>query len=785
MNLADKTPSTPSIEARVIPPFQNDSLGSFASNGLSYTIRDMYPKRPLRNFLWNDDFIANVDQFGMGPSWNREGEFESKLCPKELGRLFYLRDIETGEYWSPNRNFARLPFDQFETEVGLGWSRVSAEYKGLRFEWILFVPQQGNRECWCIRITNTKTVDRQIDLFGYMESELGNLEHEAYNHAKFEPALNGVFISHNAYNFPSSLKHHYLATTADVHAYETSNRRFAGVYGSLHAPDALSSGGDLSSIDTSFDATMIGALQSRFELRPGASIEVRMVAGIADSLEAAITSSKEVLASGWFEQEQAAIAGNFETFSERIEVNLPDEDRETELFTNVWLKQQISLGKTWARTYTRGFRDIMQDITAFVGLEPSCVADRICYCLERQRPSGNTLRQWEPIDLHPYRDGPAWIVPAVAGYIKETGDFSLLEREVSYYDSDESATVLDHCLRGMDFLFDGLGAHGLCLWGGGDWNDSLNGAGLQLKGESVWLSQAAIVAAQQFAELLLQLNQSDLAKSYQEKAARLGENLQKHAWDGDHFLCGFTDWGEKVGARENKYAQIFLNMQTWAILAGIAQDPEALSDTIEAELKTDFGYVLNRPSFREGDDHIGRVSYFELGAYENGSVYNHGGAFKIAADCKLGRGQLAYDTLLKILPGNAANPSTASGSEPYAVSNMYLGPENDLRGGEALMSWITGTAGWLLRCVVEEMLGVRPEFDGLRIKPCLPPHWNGVKVKRQFRGSVFNIVIHNPNQLETGALEIRVDGDLIEGNVIPVPAVGSTVSVEVTLSQCN
>ncbi|CAA6689546.1 MULTISPECIES: GH36-type glycosyl hydrolase domain-containing protein [unclassified Lentimonas] len=757
------------------------ALGSFTETGASYLIREMYPKRPLRNFLWNDDFIANIDQFGNGPSWNREGEFESKLCPKERGRLFYLRDLESGEYWSPNRNFDRSGFDVFETEVGLGWSKIVSEHRGIRFEWTIFVPRVGNRECWKVVVSNTGDAPKELDLFAYSGSALNDLEHSAYNHAKFVDSLNGVLISHNAYNFPSTLKHHYVATTAEVRAYETTNRRFVGVYGNLNKPDALSRGGDLESIDTSFDTDMTAILQSRYSLKAGESVELRMVSGLASGLDEAARSAAEVFADGWFESEQAAIAAGIGRFAERIEVSLPQEDKEAEFFTNVWLKQQISLGKTWARTYTRGFRDIMQDITAFVSLEPESVAERICYCLERQRPCGNTLRQWEPIDLHPYRDGPAWIVPAVAGYIKETGDFSILERQVTYYESDESATVLDHCQRGMDFLLDHLGAHGLCLWGGGDWNDSLNGAGLQMKGESVWLSQATIVATRMLCELLERIGSSDTAAQYANKADTLAVDLRAEAWDGDHFLCGFTDWGEKVGARENKYAQVFLNMQTWAILSEVAEDPEALSDLIEKELNSDFGYVLNKPSFREGDDHIGRVSYFELGAYENGSVYNHGGAFKLVADCKIGRGQLAYETLRKILPGNPVNPPQVSGCEPYAVSNMYLGPENDLRGGEALMSWITGTAGWLFRGVVEDMLGVRAEYDGLRIDPCLPPHWDGVSVRREFRGSVFNIRINNPDMLEKGTLEIRVDGALLEGDVIPVPTTESTVCVEVTL----
>ncbi len=221
--------------------------------------------------------------------------------------------------------------------------------------------------------------------------------------------------------------------------------------------------------------------------------------------------------------------------------------------------------------------------------------------------------------------------------------------------------------------------------------------------------------------------------------AQNAENLRKHAWDKGHFICGFNDWGEKVGAHENREAQLFLNMQTWGVLSGAAADGPALMDWVERELSCPWGYVLNKPCYTKGDDHIGRVSYFEKGCYENGSVYNHGGTFKIAADCSLGRGEYAYQTVKRMLPANPENTAEHSGVEPYVITNMYLGPENNLRSGESLMGWITGAAVWLFRCITEFMLGTQADYDGLAIRPCLPGVRNEAMKNNGMCGGVYGL----------------------------------------------
>ena len=225
-----------------------------------------------------------------------------------------------------------------------------------------------------------------------------------------------------------------------------------------------------------------------------------------------------------------------------------------------------------------------------------------------------------------------------------------------------------------------------------------------------------------------------------------------------------------------------MNMQTWAVLAGTAKDAEALMDVVEKNLRCEYGYVLNTPSYSVADPHIGRITCFETGTYENGSVYNHGVTFKAAADCKIGRADKALETLKLILPSNASNPAYPEHVEPYAMTNMYLGPHS-MRAGESIYSWATGSAGWMYRVIVEHMLGVQAHFDGLRIEPCLPSAWKEVSIEPVFRGNIHRIAIHNPHGLNTGRATLIVDGKAIEGNVVPIRSEPTTHEVDVTLAR--
>jgi len=753
--------------------------GFFSSDHTVYTITEMFPPRPWRNLLWNEHFIATLDQFGFGASWNQTGEIYSGACPAGESRLMFVRDKQTGACWAANRNFFRETFTEFYTEVGQGYSRIVSCYRGLRFTYHIFVPTQGTLECWTVTLENISSRPRDLSLFAYAASDLNQNLHAAYNHGDFDSELGGVLLTHHAYDVKKELLHHFLVSNRKPTAYETTQRRFRGVYGLLPIPEAIQSG-RLASEGTSFDQEMILALQFDLSLVPGQQQTLHFVMGLARSQPEAVQSAHTWLAPGKFAEELAAIQAQTQLAIDKVRIRTPDEDLNR--LANVWLKRQVDLGKTWGRTYGRGFRDIMQDTMAWTTLAPDTAAEKIKYCLAYQRPDGNPLRQWEPVDPHPYRDGAVWLILAVTTYLKETGHFDFLNEAVPFYESQASGTVWEHVQRGLNFLLDNLGPHGLCLWGGGDWNDSLNGAGLQGRGESVWLSEAAVVIAREWARLLEHLGNKAEADCLNHQAAALVQRLRHHAWDKDHFICGYTDWDEKVGAYENPGAQIFLNMQTWGVLSGAAENGPALMDFVERELSSPWGYVLNKPGYSHSDDHLGRASYFEKGCYENGSVHPHGGTFKIAADCRLGRGNHAYQTAKMMLATNPANPAERSGAEPYALTNMYLGPENPWRAGESLMGWITGAAGWLFRCLTESMLGVQADYEGLRLWPCLPSYWREVSIQRDYRGALYQITIKNPYGLETGDLQIKVDGQKLPGNILPIFRDGQKHRVEAILN---
>jgi len=247
------------------------------------------------------------------------------------------------------------------------------------------------------------------------------------------------------------------------------------------------------------------------------------------------------------------------------------------------------------RVYGKGFRDIMQDCTAVVSFDPVAAKENMISCFEHQYENGNTLRQWNPTWNHPYRDGAAWIFPAVTGYLKETGDFDFLNEKVKFLDSDKTETVLNHCFKGMDFLLNNLGKNGLCV------------------------------------ELLIKINKNNEADIILNKAEILANSIKKNAWDKDHFLMGINDKNEKIGSYETKEGRIWLNTQTWAVLAEITENGNKLLDFVEKELQTPFGLVLAKPAFSKGDKNIGLASFMDKGCCENGSIYNHGVAFKIAA----------------------------------------------------------------------------------------------------------------------------------------------------------
>ena len=750
----------------------------FNDSKREYVIENMYPKRPLMNFLWNDEYIAVVNQFGFGKGrYSAENNFQHELVRDTDSRIIYIKDSDT--VFSPNRNYAREKFDVFKTVVGIGYSKIISEYNGIHTELTITVPATGKRECWRLEITNISDKPKNIDIYAYNDIDIQFSEHLSCTYGDFNSDLNGIYFRHKVYNSPTNYCYGYFASNEPICSYDTAKRRFIGVYGNLQYPDGIKDE-KLANCDNSFDAGTMAVLHFKENIAPNGKKEMYFIAGAEKTLEDSIKSAKEILSKNAFENELNLIQKQSSQYDDKIYVKTPDD--EINRYVNIWLKRQMDLGKTWGRVYNKGFRDIMQDISGFVQLDPQISKAKILDCTQYQLLSGNTLRSWVPLDLRPYRDGAVWLIQTVCAYIKETADYGILDEVIPYYDGEKKKksktkeSLFNHCIRGLEFLYGNTGKNGLCLWGGGDWNDSFDGAGLLLKGESVWLSIAAVKATNDFTELLNKIDKSYLADIYTNKKKHLTQNIQKIGWDKDHYIYGINDWGEKVGSYDTKEGQMFLNPQTWAVLAGIAKNNNELLDFVENELKCDFGYVQQKPCYKTPDPHLGRISYFGNGFYENGSVYNHGVAFKIVADCMAGRGDRAYETIKMMMPSNPKNDYIKSGVEPYALCNMYFGPENATRKGEAPMYWITGTSSWIFRGIAEYLLGVRAEYDGLKIEPNIPSDWEDVDVTREFRGATYQIFIKR-----TGKKTVIADGNVLDTNIIPPFGDGRIHSVTVTI----
>lgn len=746
----------------------------FNDDKKEYTIEDMYPKRPLVNYLWNESYVAVLDQFGGGKGQTElENHFWHNMIREGDSRHIYIKN--DGEIYSANRNYNDLPFNVFKTTVGMGYSTVISEYKGIHHELTILVPKQGMRECWRLVLTNTSENEKNFDIYAYANIDAQITEHLSCNVSDFNKELNGICMSHKIYNSPSKYHMVHFATDAEVASYETAERRFFGVYGDRRNPVELKEE-HLSSMENTFDNGTPAVLQIKVNIGSGESKEIYFTVGREKNIDDVIANSKKAVTKEFFDGAMSYLREQASKYDGRVYVQTPDE--EVNRFANIWLKRQMELGKTWGRVYNKGFRDIMQDVAGFIQLDPEVSREKILDCVQYQKEDGNTLRSWVPEELIKCRhqDGAVWLLSAVTTYVKETGDKSILEEKISYWNSNLTETLLEHCIRGADFLHRETGEHKLCLWGGGDWNDSFDGAGLEMKGESVWLSIATIKATNDFIELLKWLEKTELASAYTLKNAEMTENINMHGFDKDHYIYGINDKGEIAGSYSTKEAQIFLNPQSWAVLAGVADKPQELLDLVEKELSCDYGYVQHKPCYTIPNDNFGRITYFGKGFYENGSCYNHGTAFKLVADCVAGRGDNAYSTLKRILPQNKLNDCAKSGVEPYAVCNMYFGPENITRCGEAPMSWITGTSGWTFRGIVEYIIGVRAEFDGLKIDPQLPSDWKEVKIRREYRNAVYEIQIKR-----TGEKRIYADGKVLEGELVPAFGDGKTHNIYVEL----
>lgn len=776
-----------------------NSYGHFNSDGTEFVVTNPRTPRAFDNFLWNDALFANVQQTGVGYSDYQVGGHEAiqlltgvgRICDFDvfgrdhlMSRLFYLRDQASGEYWTINGEPVWRDMESFECRHGLGYTVITSKTAGIESRLRIFVPPGRDPvELWTVTLMNCSDRRRKLSLFAYNQFQFkfkwgfDSYGDMIFRSSQFCAEHNAVVAQKHPHHRPHNFLTGFLSADWPMAGFDGTRDAFVGLYNTLQNPAAVVLG-RCTNTPGSADAT-IGAAQFDVELEPGASLVINLMLGATDSL-AGIGQLREKYL-GRFDQHFAALTAAQTSLLARNRVRTPDAHFDRLL--NGWIRQATHYGATWCRWGWNGYRDIVQHGLGVTTFKPERTRSILLEALAHQFQSGLALRGWNPVDEKPYSDSALWLVFTLVAYLKETGDVSLLEAVVPFYDGGEG-TVRQHVDRALGFLENNKGSHGLILIKFGDWNDSLTAVGRQGRGESVWLSQAYAEAMSQMAELAAHLREYATQADYLARRERIMVAVHQHAWDGNWFVRCFDDAGEPVGSNRNEQAKIFIESQAWALISGVATDDrrEALLRACDELLGTKQGYALLAPTFHEREDRIGRISCMEPGTCENGTIYSHTNIWMTLGLLKCGQADRAYELLRRVLPGyyhDEDDPKRRC--LPYVPANCYFGPDHRNNRFQMEFSWVTGSVAWFNHVLLQYLIGARAEFDGLRVDPRLPSGWTECQVDRHYRGGVYQITIRNPHGLQTGRVELTLDGVKITGNVLPVPVPGQTHEVIATL----
>ena len=751
------------------------SFGYFQKDGTEFVVTELHTPRALVNYFWNHKFISGISHHGGGEGCYKDRTMQyidprgRNEMIRDMHRYFYLRDEKDGRFWSPGWHPVHEPIENYQCIHGFGYSILHSEKNNIRARLRVFVPENDGCEIWTITLENRRDDASRIKVYSFADWLLmgyprycdyfGMLTGEYYADIHAAQGCN------RAAERTHDLFDGFVASDLKPSGFETSQREFLGSYGFVNRPQAVVDGklnGTLASCEN-----LAGVLEHTLDLLPGEAKTFHVFFGASNGYRMTKEIVTRLSRPGEIEREFDLLKSKKKEMVERVRIKTPDQ--RVNYLINGWIKQQIQVYSDVGTDNGRGFRDSMQLLWATASYDKAYTKRMLIECLSHQYADGHTLRGWLPIDDHHYSDGPVWITPVVDAYLKETGETEILDIVVPFYDEGED-TVWQHVLRGLRHGSDDLGEHRLTRCHFGDWNDSLTGVGTEGRGESVWTTIGIIYGLKMAARIaVIVKKENPVADELLDRAQRLSEAVEKHAWDGEWYVRAINDDNEKIGTHSEKEGFIYMLPQVWAILADMvdAERRNQLYKVVDHYLDTITGSRTLYPPYTKHNLRIGRVTLMVPGMWENGTAYCHANGFKIIADCLGGRGDKAYTSFKKAMPDSEWNPSTHSGCEPYVLTNQFLGPENR-RAGKSLWAWMTGAAGWYYRAMTEWMIGVRADFDGLLIDPCLPNHWDHIELERSFRGTRYHITIQNPNGLQKGKTSITLDGRPVRGQHLPV-----------------
>ena len=788
--------------------------GYFDNASREYVIDRVDVPASWTNYIGLKDFYGVFNHTAAGyvlyksPEYHRITRFRPNGPVDGPGHYVYLRDNDTGDFWSVSWQPVGKPKEHYSCRHGLSYSKYLCDYSGINAQQTLFAAIDDPVEIWDVRLRNDSGKKRNLSVFSYLEFSFHQIPMDNQN---FQMSLYATgsryedgIIEEDLYYEEDGFQFFTADFTPD--GFDCCRDAFLGDYRTERNPQAVETGKCSGSFRKG--GNHCGALMKTITLEPGREQRLLFLLG-EGGLETGRTMRRKYTQQR-VDRDFAETAKFWDERLKCLQVSTPSEAMNTEL--NIWNLYQSEINVMFSRFTSfievggrvgLGYRDTAQDAMMVIHADPEGCKKRIVQLLKALTYEGYGLHLFEPRWFEPEEkqqsfksptvvptpdksqivhglkdacaDDALWLVSSIVQYVRETGDVGFVDTVVRYADGGEG-TVYDHMKRILDFSAKQVGAHGICKGLRADWNDCLNLGG----GESAMVSFLHYWAICNFVELAKKLGRQDDAAYYETMAAAVKKISRQELWDGRWFIRGITAKGRKIGTQADTEGRVHMESNTWAVLSGVA-DPEQgklAMDAVDEYLYTPYGLMLNAPCFTVPDDDIGFVTRVYPGLKENGSIFSHPNPWAWCAEAVLGRGSRAmkfYDALCPAMQNDRIEVRKA---EPYSYCQFVSGRDHTTF-GEAHHPFMTGSAGWAYYAATQYLLGVRPEFDSLTVDPCIPADWKEFTVDRIWRGAEYRIRVTNPKGVEKGVAEIRLNGETVDS--IPVQAPGSVSEIEVIM----
>jgi cellobiose phosphorylase len=804
--------------------------GHFDDEHREYVIERPDTPLPWINYLGCEEYFGIISNTAGGYSFYKDARlrrltrYRYNNAPLDSGgRYIYLRDDEHQpgpSFWSPSWQPTRHPLDEYECRHGLGYTTIRSKLAGIESQTRYFVPLGESLEVWELTLTNHREEPANLSVFSAIEfclwDALDDGTNFQRNYSVGEVEVVDEVIYHKTEYRERRDHFAYFACSEPLTGFDTQREAFLGAYRGWDSPSAVEAGQTSSSIAHGWQP--IGAHHVKVHLNAGKRKKIIFLLGYHENPSnekfdppgSQVVNKRTVkpvidrfLQVEEVEKEFRRLRDYWNGLLEKFQVNTPD--THTNRMVNIWNTYQVMVTFNLSRSASyfesgigrgMGFRDSNQDLLGSVHLIPGRARERILDLAATQLESGGAYHQYQPLTKRGnndvgsgFNDDPLWLVLAVAAYIKETGDWSILDERVPYDNRvGTEETLYGHLLRSVRYTVDRLGPHGLPLIGRADWNDCLNlncfsdtpGQSFQTTtnkdgkvAESVFIAGLFVLAAQEMAGIAENRRRWDDEAEALDAARKMEQAVWSAGWDGAWFRRAYDDFGHALGSNENEEGKIFIEPQGMCVMAGLGlEDGQAKKalDSVAERLATKHGIVLLQPAFSKYYLHLGEISSYPPGYKENGGIFCHNNPWVMIAEARTGNGDRAHDYYLRINPSAREDISEIHRCEPYAYSQMIAGYEAPTH-GEAKNSWLTGTAAWNYVAITQWILGIRPTFYGLQIAPVIPSAWSGFEIVRIYRGVRYEIKIKREGP--GNKIQLEVDGKPMDGTIVPIPATGT------------